>query len=66
MLPLVAFLDKEERKQAHGHKVIYHCLSPEAGPADQRPRRSSFRFLWPRAIQDKVVENWARYGYIES
>jgi UbiD family decarboxylase len=63
VLPLVAFLDPEERKTARGTKVIYNCLPAADLPADQAPRRSSFRFLWPRAIQDKVVANWERYGY---
>jgi 4-hydroxy-3-polyprenylbenzoate decarboxylase len=32
---------------------------PDAPP----PRRCSFRFGWPREIQDRVVANWRRYGY---
>jgi UbiD family decarboxylase len=66
MLPLVAFLNAAERKAARGPKVIYNCLPTEERPADQAPRRSSFRFLWPKAIQEKVVANWTRYGYTES
>jgi 4-hydroxy-3-polyprenylbenzoate decarboxylase len=65
MLPLVAFLTAEERQAAQGTKVIYNCLLPEDCPADQAPRRSSFRHLWPKEIQDKVIENWKRYGYAE-
>ena len=63
MLPLVAFLDKEERQKAQGTKVIYNCLTPDDGPAEQAARRSSFRFLWPEAIRERVVRNWARYGF---
>ena len=66
MLPLVAFLTPEERKQAAGVKAIYSGLLPDDLPADQTPRRSSFRFLWPREIQEKVVKNWSRYGYTEA
>jgi UbiD family decarboxylase len=65
MLPLVAFLDKDERKEARGAKVIYNCLPPEDVPLDQAPRRSSFRFLWPKEIQEKVIRNWGRYGFTE-
>jgi 4-hydroxy-3-polyprenylbenzoate decarboxylase len=63
MLPLVAFLGKEERKEARGTKVIYNCLPPEDCRPDEAPRRSSFRFLWPREIQERVIMNWQRYGY---
>jgi hypothetical protein len=63
VLPLVAFLSPEERRAPRGTKVIYNCLPAEDYPADQAPRRSSFRYLWPKAIQEKVIANWRRYGY---
>jgi 4-hydroxy-3-polyprenylbenzoate decarboxylase len=63
MLPLVAFLGDDERSQARGTKVIYNCLPEEVPGPERAPRRSSFRFLWPQAIQDKVVDNWRRYGF---
>jgi 4-hydroxy-3-polyprenylbenzoate decarboxylase len=65
MLPLVAFLGKEERLAARGTKVIYNCLPAEDQAPEQAPRRSSFRFLWPAEIQRRVVENWRRYGFSE-
>jgi UbiD family decarboxylase len=65
MLPLVAFLGREERLAARGTKVIYNCLPLEDQPAEQAPRRSSFRFLWPHDIQRRVIENWNRYGFSE-
>jgi 4-hydroxy-3-polyprenylbenzoate decarboxylase len=66
VLPLVAFLTPGERKAARGTKVIYNCLPADDGPPDQASRRSSFRFLWPREIQQRVVQNWRRYGYGDS
>ncbi len=63
VLPLVAYLGPEERKQARATKVIYNCLTPDGLCADQVPRRSSFRHLWPREIQEKVIRDWHRYGY---
>jgi 4-hydroxy-3-polyprenylbenzoate decarboxylase len=65
MLPLVAYLSPAERKQAHGTKVVYNGLPPDDVPAEQRPKRSSFRYAWPREIQQRVIENWQRYGYSE-
>ena len=63
ILPLVAFLGKDERKAGCATKIIYNCLPTEDASADQAPRRSSFRFLWPKAVQEKVVQNWNRYGF---
>jgi 4-hydroxy-3-polyprenylbenzoate decarboxylase len=60
VLPLVAFLDSEERKAARGTKVIYNCLLP---PQTTPAIRSSFRHAWPRELQEKVIANWSRYGY---
>jgi UbiD family decarboxylase len=65
VLPLVAFLGADERKAARGAKVIYNCLAPADCPPDQMPRRSSFRFLWPKEIQEKVLANWKRYGFAD-
>lgn len=63
MLPLVAYLSPEERNLARGTKVIYNGLPPDDLPPEQIPRRSSFRYLWPPEIQEKVVKNWKHYGY---
>jgi 4-hydroxy-3-polyprenylbenzoate decarboxylase len=63
MLPLVAFLGPQERKEARGTKVIYNCLPADEGRPEDAPRRSSFRFLWPKEIQDRVIANWERYGF---
>jgi 4-hydroxy-3-polyprenylbenzoate decarboxylase len=63
VLPLVAFLTAEERRAARGTKVIYNCLSEDAVPPADAPRRSSFRFAWPPAIQERVVARWRQYGY---
>jgi 4-hydroxy-3-polyprenylbenzoate decarboxylase len=63
VLPLVAFLTAAERKAKQGTKVIYNCLPPDDCPPDQMPRRSSFRFHWPKEIQERVLANWRRYGF---
>jgi len=63
MLPLVAFLTEAERKAARGTKVIYNCLPPAECAPDLLPKRSSFRFAWPKEIQERVLKNWERYGF---
>ncbi|MBI3824333.1 MAG: UbiD family decarboxylase [Planctomycetes bacterium] len=63
VLPLVAFLNADERKAARGTKVVYNCLPPNDRPAEEMPRRSSFRHLWRQEVQEKVLANWKRYGF---
>jgi 4-hydroxy-3-polyprenylbenzoate decarboxylase len=63
VLPLVAFLGADERQALRGTKVVYNCLPPADVPPEQAARRSSFRFLWPREVQEKVLANWKRYGF---
>jgi 4-hydroxy-3-polyprenylbenzoate decarboxylase len=65
LLPLVAYLTPGERARARGCKAIYNGLLPTDLPAEQAPRRSSFRHLWPQEIQEKVLANWNRYGFPE-
>jgi len=64
-LPLLAFLSAEEREARLSTKVIYHGLSPDDMPAEQLPRRSSFRHGVPPEIREKVLRDWQRYGYRE-
>jgi 4-hydroxy-3-polyprenylbenzoate decarboxylase len=64
MLPLIAHLTDAERRAARGTKVIYNCL-PSGDGLERAAKRSSFRFLWPQEIQEKVVSNWVRYGFGE-
>jgi 4-hydroxy-3-polyprenylbenzoate decarboxylase len=65
VLPLVAYLTPDERRQARATKVIYNCLPADDVPREQMPRRSSFKHLWPPDVQAKVIDNWSRYGYAE-
>ena len=65
VLPLVAFLSPEERKQACGMKVVYNGLARDGLAAEEIAHRSSFRHLWPIEIQERVRRNWQAYGYGE-
>jgi len=66
VLPLVAYLGPEERRNARTTKVVWNGLPADDLPAEQRPRRSSFRYLWPREIQERVIRNWQQYGYSDT
>lgn len=60
--PLVAYLDGSEKHALRTTKAIYNCLDPEELNG-KLPKRSSFHFTYPRAIQDRVLQNWSKYGY---
>lgn len=60
--PLVAYLDKSEKKTAITNKVIYNCLTPDEW-GDRVPVRSSFEHLYSKELQDRVVQNWTSYGF---
>jgi 4-hydroxy-3-polyprenylbenzoate decarboxylase len=63
VLPLVGYLSPEERRHRRSTKVIYNGLSTDDLPSVHRPKRSSFRYAWPSAIQERVLRNWQHYGY---
>ena len=60
--PLVAYLGDDEKGRLRTTKVIYDCLDPEHLHG-KLPLRSSFRHIFPQELQDKVLRDWAAYGY---
>jgi len=60
--PLVAYIDNAEKAALKTTKVIYNCLDPEHLQG-KLPKRSSFRFIFPAEIQQRVLANWSAYGY---
>jgi 4-hydroxy-3-polyprenylbenzoate decarboxylase len=63
VLPLVGYLSRDEKRQRRSTKVIYNGLPADDVLPESLPKRSSFAHAWPRAIQERVVQNWQRYGY---
>lgn len=60
--PLVAYLEMAEKQALLTTKVIYNCLDPEFLKGNL-PKRSSFHYIYPQALQDRVLTGWTRYGY---
>jgi len=63
ILPLVGYLTLEEQKKRRAAKVVCHGLPLDDLPSEQLPRRASFRHGVPPALQEKVLQNWRRYGF---
>ncbi|HKZ50324.1 MAG TPA: UbiD family decarboxylase [Dehalococcoidia bacterium] len=62
--PLTPFLSLEERKWAIGPKAIYDCTWPlEWSRETEVPPKVSFENVYPAAIKEKVLKNWASDGF---
>ncbi len=61
--PLNPYASPEERKTSTGAKVLFDCTFPLDWPKSDLPIRVSFDNVYPQEIQDKVNENWKKFGY---
>jgi len=60
--PLIGFGTKSERHTLDGPKSVYNCLRPEDYGSEMQ-KRSSFRYAYPKELQEKVIANWRSYGF---
>jgi phenylphosphate carboxylase alpha subunit len=63
--PLNPYASPEERKMSRGAKVLFDCTFPLDWPKSDLPIKVSFNSMYPKEIQEKVLSNWANYGYGE-
>jgi len=63
-IPLTPFLSREERKWGYGARVIFDCTWPvDWSRETETPPRASFQEDFPDIIKEKVLKNWATYGF---
>lgn len=60
---LLPFLDLEERRNCTTSHVLFDCTWPKTWPKEAIPVKASFDVMWSEEVRDKVVTNWAEYGY---
>lgn len=61
--PLNPYASLAERQQSRGPKVLFDCLWPSNwDEMNEIPRLVSFRTVYPKHIQEKVLANWESYG----
>lgn len=60
---LAVYLSDEEAGTFTAGKVIYNCLLADLFPGGRQPVKGSFENGWPTEIQQRVLANWAEYGY---
>lgn len=62
-IPLVPYLNPEEKQQGESLKSIVSCLFPEEFQGSHRARPASFSHSYPASVQSCVTENWSAYGF---
>jgi 4-hydroxy-3-polyprenylbenzoate decarboxylase len=63
--PLEIMLHSDEINPPVSPKTVYNCLFQGRSPAASA-RRSSFKYIYPKELQDKILSNWTSYGYEET
>ncbi|WP_433617305.1 UbiD family decarboxylase [Paenibacillus cellulositrophicus] len=58
VLPLVAYLDQEEKRKAATTKIVYNCLSPNEWPDGYAPLQASFAG-YPEEIRKRAIRLFA-------
>jgi phenylphosphate carboxylase alpha subunit len=61
--PLYPFAPIQERKIGKGSKVLFDCLTPLDWKKSDIPIMVSFDKVYPKEIKEKVLANWANYGF---
>jgi len=59
---LTPFLSPEERKWHMGAKAVFDCTWPVEWEGAV-PGRVSFNEMYPQEIRERVIRNWAHYGF---
>ncbi|MBH1931067.1 UbiD family decarboxylase [Serratia rubidaea] len=62
-IPMVPYLDAEDKQAGRGGKMIINCLFPEAFTGRQRAATASFEHSFPETIKQQVNRRWRDYGF---
>ncbi|SPD72406.1 putative phenylphosphate carboxylase, alpha subunit [uncultured Desulfobacterium sp.] len=61
--PLIPFLNIKEKTYFSSANVVYDCTWPLDWEPKNVPRLASFKGIYPKELQDKVLLNWKNYGF---
>ncbi len=59
---LMPYLSEHERAYGIGANVVYDCTWPKDWRKEEIPKKASFKNIYPKDIQNKVLSNWKDYG----
>lgn len=63
-VPLWPFLSPYERRWFKGAKLLLDCTWPRDWSKETEvPPRVSFKEMYPKALQEKVLQEWESYGF---
>ncbi len=61
---LIPFLNFKERLWGQGANLLLDCTWPmDWDPNIEIPPKASFGNIYPKEIQEKVINNWKKYGF---
>ena len=60
---LMPHLSEHDRTYSIGSNVVYDCTWPKDWSEDEIPKKASFKDIYPKEIQERVLNNWKEYGF---
>lgn len=60
---LQPFLTPYEKENGIGTGVLFDCTWPKDWPKEAVPTKASFKYVYPKELQEKVLRNWKNYGF---
>jgi len=61
--PVNPYASKHERVWSKGAKVLFDCTFPLDWDKNDRPSLVSFKTMYPKEIQDRILARWAGWGF---
>jgi len=61
--PLQPHLSEHDRTYGIGASVVYDCTWPKDWSEEEIPKKASFKDIYPKEIQERVLNNWREYGF---
>jgi 4-hydroxy-3-polyprenylbenzoate decarboxylase len=59
---LTPFYGIEERNRLKGVSVVFDSTWPPEWPSEIIPIKASFKTIYSKEVQEKVIKNWEKYG----
>lgn len=62
--PLIPFLSRHDKLYSIGANMVFDCTWPKDWAPEDIPVKASFKAIYPKEIQERVLSNWkTKYGF---
>jgi 4-hydroxy-3-polyprenylbenzoate decarboxylase len=61
--PLIPYLTEYDKVHGIGANMVFDATWPKDWNEKDIPRKASFKYIYPKEIQEKVLNNWEEYGF---